>query len=94
MILGTVVQQPADNIDYDIDCTSLFNGDSDTLSGVVVSVEPAGLTVTAAVADPNTAKVWIGGGTDKVRYIVTVVVTTTGGRIKEDEIEVEIEEFE
>lgn len=96
MIIGVLLQQPADYLDYDIDCTTLFNEESDAIAvsgGVVASVSPVGLTVLGVKEDDTTAKVWIGNGVNGVTYIVTVVVTTTAGRIKEDEFEVVVEEM-
>jgi hypothetical protein len=94
MIIGVIVQQPTDNLDYDIDCASLFNNQSDSVASVTANVSPAGLSVAALVSDTNTVKLWVTGGVANTTYSVEFQVTTTQGRIKEDEFEVIIEEFE
>ena len=95
MIIGSAVQQPADNIDYDIDCTTMFHDDgSDFLQTVVATVTPSGPTVTGVKKDNNTAKVWFQGGTDGTTYLVEVTMTSDQGRIKQDELEIVVEEFD
>jgi|TARA_B110000908_G_scaffold146339_1_gene177257 hypothetical protein len=93
MIIGTVIQQPTENLDYDIDYASLVTTPEDTLSTVVASVTPAGLTVSGLVANTTTGKLWATGGVNGVEYTVTIVTTTVQGRIKEDEIIVLVEEI-
>ena len=92
MIIGAVIQQPNEFLDYDIDYTTLVTAPGDSLSTVVASVTPAGLTVSGLVKDSSTGKLWASNGTDGVLYTVTILATTTQGRIKEDEINVCIEE--
>ena len=93
MIIGSVLQQPTDNLDYDIDCTTLFSTGTDTLATVVASVIPAGLSVIAAKADDTTAQVWLTGGVAGTGYTVNITMTSAQGRIKQDELVVAIEEF-
>lgn len=93
MIIGFAPQQPNERIDYDIDCTSLFINDSDSISEVTASVTPAGLTVAGVKMNANTAKIWVSGGVTGVEYTVTVRITTANNRIKEDEILIGIEEI-
>ena len=93
MILGAVIQQPSDRIDYDFDVSSLFNGDSDSVVGVAATAFPVGLNVVALISDTDRVKVWIDGGTNGVEYTVEVTITSTNGRIKQDELIVTIEEF-
>ena len=93
MIIATIDQQPGETLDYDFDCKSLFNNDdSDSLASAVAAVAPAGLTVNAVVSDANTAKLWISGGNDGDDFVVTLTLTSTNGRVKEDEVEVFITE--
>jgi hypothetical protein len=93
VIVGSVVQQPNDRLDYDFDLTGLFAGDTDELDSVTVTASPVGLTVTAVVAGATRAKVWVSDGVDGVEYIIQVRMTSVNGRVKEDELIIEIEEF-
>lgn len=93
MILGAVIQQPSDRIDYDFDAADLFNGANDFLVSAVATVAPVDLTVTAVVSNSTTAKLWVSGGVADTTYIVELTVTSDAGRIKQDELEVRIQEF-
>lgn len=91
-IIGNINQQPSDNLDYDIDCTDLI-GSGDTVASVTVASTSADLSVLAVVAaTADAVKVWITGGISGVTYKVTVTVTTTLGRVKQDELKVKIKE--
>lgn len=95
MIIGSIFQQPSDNLDYDIDCSTLFSENpSDFLASVSATVEPAGLTIIAAVSDSKTGKLWVSGGVDCTEYLIEITFTSDAGRIKQDEIEVTIEEID
>jgi hypothetical protein len=93
MIIGVVVQQPSDVLDYNFDCTPLFNEESDALSGVSATVSPAGLEVSAAAIDDTTVKVWVSEGLAGIEYTIEINVTTEQGRVKQDEFIVAVEEF-
>lgn len=83
-ILGTFVKQPADRLDYDVDYTDwLTVGDS--IEGALVMSSPNGLTVDSVFNNTPRIKIWLSGGTDKVRYKVTLTATTADGRVKQDE---------
>lgn len=86
-LLGTYTKQPGEKLDYDVDYTDWI-GD-DTLLSHVVSAD-AGITVVTSAVLSNVVKVWLTGGTDGVKYKITVTATTTGGRIKEDEFYVKV----
>ena len=93
MIIGTIIQQPSDNMDYSIDVTKLVGTAGDTLSTVTASSSPSGLSVIPVKVDNNTAKVWVSSGVAETQYKIEVVLTTTNGRIKQDELIVQIKEF-
>jgi len=93
MIIGAIIQQPSDNMDYDIDVTKLVGTAGDTLSAVSATSTPAGLSVIAVKVDSTTGKVWVTGGTAETQYKIEVNFTTTNGRIKQDELVVQIKEF-
>jgi hypothetical protein len=99
MIIGVIVQQPNDRLDYDIDCSPMFSTDAaDTVSAVEASIlpdsSPTPLVVTPAIIDGTKVKLWIQGGLDGYTYSVAVKVTSVAGRIKEDELEIQIREFD
>jgi hypothetical protein len=96
MLIGLILKQPWEVLDWDIDCSPAFNDDStDSVAAVEVEITPSsGLSVTPVVMGTNKVKVWIGGGNNNVNYSVEVKVTTTAGRKKEDEIEVRVGEVE
>ncbi len=98
MIIGTILQQPDEYLDYDVDFSD-FLDDGDTIQNISVEIRPfANASGTLQVIAPptnggNIAKIWVSGGEDGDSYTIEVTVLTNGGRQKQDEIEVEIEEF-
>ena len=96
MIIGSYTQQPAENLDYDIDYALLddpFLASGDTIVSVVSSAAPSGLSVAAVVVGGTKVKLFVSGGEAGTSYKVTVTVTTALGRIKQDEIRFRIREF-
>ena len=95
MILDTLIIQPNEKFDYDIDCTTLFNTNNlDTVDTVSVVCEPAGLTVSGLVKDPTTVKVWIEPGAAPAgTYTVETLITSVEGRKAEAEFIVVVEEI-
>lgn len=95
MILDTLIIQPNEKFDYDIDCTTLFNTNNlDTVDSVAVTVEPAGPTVSGLVKDTTTVKVWIEpGAATPGTYTVEALITSVEGRKAEAEFIVVIEEI-
>jgi hypothetical protein len=99
MIIGVVIKQPWEVLDYDIDCRPAYNvdGDTDKVIDVAWSVtpdEPNGLEVEALIMGEDFVKCWFYGGNEDVDYMVELYVTTQAGRHKEDEIDVRIREYE
>ncbi len=92
-IIGGALQQPHENLDYDIRYEEFLN-ENDTISTVDAVVIPdSDLQATAQIADPDRVKVWVNGGTSGNTYKVEVTIETMGGRRKQDEFEVYIEEI-
>lgn len=85
-------KQPAENIDIDIDFSQWLPS-SDTISSSAVSAD-SGITLGSTVNNVTEKKVkqWVSGGTDRVRYKVTVIATSVEGRIKEVEFYVKVKE--
>ncbi len=95
-VIGGALQQPDENLDYDIDYTEFLN-EGDTLASVTAEVTPITddpLQANAAlVTGTNRVKVWVYGGLSDHTYKVEVTTDTAGGRRKQDEFEVYIEEI-
>ena len=89
-MLGTLIKQPADLLDYDIDF-SRWLPDDDTILTVTTAVDPAEeLAVLSAHVDSPMVKVWVSGGVNGATYKVTVTVATQGGRIKEVDFKIRV----
>tara|TARA_B110000977_G_C10738740_1_gene362134 strand:- start:139 stop:453 length:315 start_codon:yes stop_codon:yes gene_type:complete len=104
MIIGTILQQPNEVLDYDIQYADFFSefpadsdGTKDTIagqSGLDVKVEPANeLNAVVFYVNEERSKVVLRNGVAGMNYTVTVTMTSEGGRVKEDELIVVIEEF-
>ncbi|MBP9155855.1 MAG: hypothetical protein KBF48_12995 [Xanthomonadales bacterium] len=106
-ILGVVMKQPAEVIDFDIDYSEYFlqlsGGDTiSTVTAVISSgndgggddlvLGPGGLPETVLVGDDK-GKVWIGAGVDGVTYKITVTMTSTAARVREHDVRIIVKEF-
>jgi hypothetical protein len=92
MIIGVIIQQPVDNIDYLIDATSIV-GIEDELISIEAKTVPDGLNVVALVTDTFKGTLWVSGGVANTEYKIDMDLTTAKGRIRQDELIVKIEEF-
>jgi len=96
MILGSVIQQPYERLDYDFDYSDFIPNDGLSHieeSPLDVNVRPSGLVVTPVLIEDHRVKLWISGGTAGVDYTVELTVTTSNGRIKQDELIVSIVDY-
>jgi len=107
MIIGTILQQPNENLDYDILYEDFFaefpaeqDGEQDFIreepDGLSAKVDPAevdGVTAVVFKVNEMRSKVVLQGGVSGMVYTVTVTMTSNAGRVKEDELIVVIEEF-
>lgn len=93
MILGVIIQQPTDILDYDIGYTEWVG---DTVQSATVEIIPSNgtLLVNVAISGDDTVKLWIQGGVDGDQYTVEVKTVMASGREKEDELIVQIEDFQ
>jgi hypothetical protein len=83
-------KQPADQLDYDLDFSEWLTG-TDTITGAVAtSSVPAELVVLSVAVSDQAAKVWVSGGIDGTTYKVTATITTSEGRIKENEFKIRV----
>lgn len=102
MIIGNFIKQPAESLDYDIDFAEFLpSGDTLASTGTPavptpldVTVSPSGLTVgsTFVINNGTAIKQWLSGGTNGVRYKVTLTATTNGGRVKQIEFVVRVKD--
>lgn len=100
----TFQKQPNEVLDYDVDMSAWFSSiPGDDIQSVVITITSAAEEVPTLVlgpgvhpdhllmgAEPVRFKVWLGGGTEFVDYVVTCVVTTEQDRQKEVEFKVKV----
>lgn len=91
-ILGIVTKQPREVVDFDISYTAALAPRTDTLATKIVEVAPAGLTIQSSTIVGDKIKVIVAAGSTGVTYKVTVLATTTGTLVYEDEVTVIVEE--
>lgn len=90
-VLATFEKQPAEIQDYDIDFSEYLGDAEDTGASHTVTV-PAGITKVSSTLVDGVVKVWLSGGTNGAKYRITATLTTTGGRVKEAEIDIKVKE--
>lgn len=91
MILGTFTKQPADKFDYDIDYTDWLTS-GDNVQGAIVSGD-AGITIDSTFINDPRIKIWLSGGTAGITYKVTCTMTSSDGRVRQDEFKIRIKEY-
>lgn len=90
--VGTFQKQPGERISNSILYEDALD-DGDYLETVdSITSSPAGLSVNAGLSSSNRVRVWYEDGTDKIDYVVTVVVTTHSGERFEDEVVCKVRE--
>lgn len=83
-------KDPNETLDYQIDWSErLDEGDTISLSAWTADV---GLTASNPSATDTTTTIWLSGGTAGERYNVHNRVTTVGGRIMDQTMEIEVRE--
>ena len=98
-ILKTYTQQPADHLDYDFDYSSWLS-QGDEIISAVFAIESLGggtpttpMVIDSEVIQPTFTKVWLSGGLAGDVYKVTCTITTSRGRIKQNEIKIRIKDY-
>lgn len=96
MRLGRYQQQPGEKLKRIIDLTQWLEAD-ETITDLEIVVTPETdpeLEVTSAVVDPGGKKFayWLQGGVTNTTYVVQFT-STTQTQIREDEVEIEVEEI-
>lgn len=95
MILGVIVQQPDDVLDYDIGYEKWFDGQGDTIQSVITNIVPPDgtLNVNSQISGDDVIKLWIQGGTDGEQYTVEITPVMASGRTKQNELIVQIKDY-
>lgn len=102
--MTTFTKQPNDVLDFDVDMADWFASiEGDDIESIDITVtSPAELEPSLVVgpvphpayiligANPVRAKLWLGGGTHGMNYVVTCVVKTEQDRVKEVEFTVKV----
>lgn len=105
--MDVFIKQPNDVLDYDVDMSNWFSSapddDIESVAITVTSLMEEAPTLQAGPgvhpeyvvmgADPTRFKIWIGGGTNRVDYIVTCVVLTEQDRTKEVEFKIKVRDL-
>lgn len=98
-ILKTHTKQPSDRLDYDFDYSQWLSANDEILSAVfaVESMDgmtpPSPMVVSSEVTAATYTKVWLEGGQAGEIYKVSCTITTTRGRVKQDEIKIRLKEY-
>lgn len=93
-------KQPSEQIDVDIDFSPWLPATDTITTMVAESVQIAGetdsnpLAIAAVQYEGITGKVWLkqNTGADQCDYRVTVIASTSGGRVKEQEFRVRVKD--
>jgi len=91
-VLGKHKKQPGETLDYDVSYTDFFSTRTDSLASAVVTAD-SGITIVDYEPFGNLVNIVLSGGTNGVKYKITVVMTTTTDIIKEDEFFVTVKEI-
>ncbi len=75
--------------DYDIDFSRWLSTWSDSLSGFSLTSD-IGITIVSSSRSGNVVKVWVSNGTAGNLYNISILGTTTGGRVKLAEISIKV----
>ena len=84
-------KQPAEVLDYTFPL-SKWMADGDAVTSSVATSLPVGLTTSVTNPATLSPSVWVSGGVDGVSYQITLTVVTTGGRTKEFEMTLKVDE--
>ena len=91
MRLGITSKQPIEKLSYSVSYKDALTAGDNVDTATVVSV-PAGLTITnVGVFDPL-VKFWVAGGINNTVYKTVITVSTSDGRIFQDDLVVKVKE--
>jgi hypothetical protein len=98
-VLGAYVQQPREAISYVIDYSCWLDAaaveilDPGVPTLIITPATTPPLVVTGAISGTDKVKLLVSGGIDGTQYKNEVVVSTSEGQIKEDEVKFTIRDF-
>lgn len=97
-MLGTIMKQPTDQLDYDVDFNRWLTCD-DRILTVEHKITPENkeenenwLIVKSVMIEDGIVKVWLAGGESPATYKVTIIAGTRDGRIKEIDFKVRVKD--
>lgn len=90
-VIATFEKQPVEVMDYDVNCNAWLTSLSDTILSVSATVD-SGITLVSCSHLSGIVKTWLSGGSDGVTYKVTLLITTSGGRVKQTEFNVRVKD--
>ena len=83
------VKDPQEVLDYQIDWSDWLDTDTISTSAWVVQT---GITKDSSSNTTTTATVWLSGGTNGSRYVITNTITTSDGRTAERSFIIKVSE--
>ena len=89
MIIGTILQQPGELLDYDVGYTGFFGETQDIISLSqlpTIVCTPAGPQVQIIRSSDVRVKILLNGVTANIDYKLTITMVTENARVKEDEL--------
>jgi hypothetical protein len=84
-----VIKDPDAKLPFAVDWTEWLAAEGDTVSSFIWIV-PAGLTKESEATSGAKATVWLSGGTADQNYTVICRITTTGGRIDDRHLTIQV----
>jgi len=88
-IIGKQVKQPSEVLDYQVDFSEWFSNREDTPASHTVTAD-TGITLVSNALAGEVVTVVLGGGTCGESYKITVLLTTSGGIVKEADFVVKV----
>jgi hypothetical protein len=91
MAIKWAAKDPDERLDYEHDWTAVLE-DGDTIDGLPEALVDVGdVVVDSSTVNGNVQKVWLSGGTaKKVPEHLTLRINTTGGRIFDEGVNIQI----
>lgn len=92
MILGKFSQQPRERIPYSISYEEALSI-GDEVEAATGSISPADGVLSAVFFTGGKARFYVSGLTDGITYSVSIIASTRGGSIFEDEVHIKAKEY-
>lgn len=88
-MIQNFIKDPSARKDYEFDWTDWLNGDTISVSAWTV---PSGLANYSDTHDSTSTTIWLAGGIAGTDYLVVNQITTTGGRIDQRTLKIQVRE--